>query len=228
VSPLYKENELTKTLQLTSALILPLEPLVAPYADAPLLASAPSDFVACVLHGERIGADRVPRQEPGTERQAADGNNDVYPGHGSQFRRSDGGWTAIMENKSRQAGPFYYSAERPDCHTHFPPPRRTNLFGGVKPAAGELPDGRNYIVANSPNRRNMYLTISSDGRTFGQTWLLMYRRLADFTPGAMKNEGSAGSGPQYFKATVIGRSLWIVYSIAKEHIGATRVPVSML
>ena len=228
VSSLYKENDLPATLQLTADLALPLEPLVAPYSDAPLLSTAPPDFRELVLHGQRKGFDRLPQHRPGTSRLAQDGNSQVAPGHGSQFRRADGGWTAIMENKASKAGPFFYGAERADSDSYYPPARRTNLFGGVKPAAGELPDGRNYIVYNSPNRQNMVLTLSVDGRTFERSWLLMYRRLHNFTPGAMKNEGSAGAGPQYFKATVLGESLWIIYSISKEHVGATRIPLSAL
>ncbi|MCA1810364.1 MAG: hypothetical protein LC725_13115, partial [Lentisphaerae bacterium] len=228
ISPVYKDKQQAEYIQLTPEIKLPLEPLIPPYCNAPLLAEAPRDFQDLVLHGKRHGGDRVPQYPPGAGRLAADGNNKIYPGHGSQFQRSDGTWVAIVENKAAKAGPFYYGAEKPVIDADYPPAHRTNLFGGVKPAAGELPDGGNYIVYNSPNRQNMVLTISRDGRTFDVTRLLMHRSLHDYTPGIMKAEGGPGSGPQYYKALVLGASLWVIYSISKEHIGATRVPLETL
>ena len=74
----------------------------------------------------------------------------------------------------------------------------------------------------------MFIVISRDGKVFDRTWFLLHRQLKDFTPGAMKNEGGPGGGPQYFAPAVVGESLWLVYSISKEHIGATRVPVAAL
>jgi hypothetical protein len=105
---------------------------------------------------------------------------------------------------------------------------RSNLYGAANPAAGTLPDGRVFIVSNSPQRQNMFITVSRDGRLFDRTWLLLHRRLSDYTPGAMKTQGGPGSGPQYFKPAVVGQSLWLVYSISKEHVGTTRVPVASM
>ncbi|MCA1809547.1 MAG: hypothetical protein LC725_08885, partial [Lentisphaerae bacterium] len=79
-----------------------------------------------------------------------------------------------------------------------------------------------------PNRQNMYLLISEDGRRFDQTWLLRFKRLSDYTPGAMKSEGGPGSGPQYLYSDIIGESLWVIYSISKEHVAATRVPIEAI
>ncbi len=228
VSPLYKDNEQPEEIQLTPELTLPLEPLVPPYSDAPLLSEAPQDFQDLVLGGDRKEFSRVPRFPEGGRAVDAEGHQQIAAGHGSTYRRPDGAWVAVVENKASQAGPFYYSAEKAEDEPFFPPPRRSNLFGGVKPAAGELPDERDYIICNSPNRRNMYLLISEHGRQFNQTWLLRHERLSDYTPGSMKSEGGPGSGPQYFKAEVVGESLWIIYSISKEHVGATRVPISSL
>lgn len=230
ISPLYKENELPTERPVTPELTLPLEPFVEPYVSAPLLAEAPADFQQLVLHGERDDTSRTPKRfKPGTTHLAADDRNGIVPGHGTEFRRPDGSWVAVMENKDRVAGPYYYyGAERPNDEAYYPPARRTSLYGGVKPSAGELPDQRPFIVVNSPNRRNMYLTLSKDGRVFDKTWLLRFERLANYTPGAMKGEGGPGSGPQYFKTAVLGQSVWIVYSISKEHIAVTRVPVGAL
>jgi len=226
VSPIYKENDMPDEMALTPELSLPLEPLIPPYSTAPLLSEAPDDFRALVRDGERKGFRRSPRYRPGTRRLAHDGLNGLA--HGTEFRRPDGVWVAIRENQSPRVQPFYYAAVKPDAESFYPPARRTNLYGAVNPAAGELPDGQVFLLGNSPNRRNMYVTVSRDGRVFDRTWLLMYKQLSDYTPGAMKKQGGPGAGPQYFAPAVVGESLWMVYSISKEHVGATRVPISSL
>ncbi len=229
VTPLYKDNEQPEKLQITPELSLPLEPLLPPYRDAPLLAEATPEFQELVLNIERKKLSRKPKFEAeGDKTVAADGNNKIVSVHGSTYCRPDGVWVALVENKASKAGPFYYSAVKPDAESLFPPPRRSNIFGGVKPAAGELPDGRCYFIGNSPNRRNMYLLISEDGRQFNKTWLLRHERLMNVTPGSMKGEGGPGSGPQYLYSVVIGQSLWIIYSISKEHVATTRVPIPAL
>lgn len=225
LSPLYKEKELADKLPMTTELSLPLEPLLPPYGDAPLLDEAPDTFQALVSQAMAQGADGL-RYRPGTEHLTEDGTNGLC--HGEEYRRPDGTWVAVRENQRPRVHPFFYAAEKRDAEAFYPPARRSNLYGAVKPAPGTLPDGRVYLVINSPNRQNMFLTVSADGRHFDQTWFLRYERLSDFTPGAMKNEGSAGAGPQYFKSAVLGQSLWLIYSISKEHIGATRVPIAAL
>jgi len=228
VSPIYKENEMPAELALTPELSLPLEPLIPPYRDAPFLSEAPQDIQDLIRNGARKGFARSPRYRPGTRPPAHDGINGLVPGHASEFRRPDGSWVIAIENQGPPRQPFYYAVEKPDVESYYPPARRTSLYGAVKPAAGELPDGRVFIVCNSPNRQNMYITISRDGRVFDKTWLLMHKQLRDYTPGIMKREGGPGAGPQYFVPAVIAESVWLVYSISKEHVGATRIAVSAL
>lgn len=223
VSPLYKENELAEELALTTELSLPLEPLIQPYRDAPHLKTAPEDFQDLVRRRPMTSNEKLPRFRPGTRHLTEDGTHNLIPTHSAEFRRPDGSQVVVIDNGC----PFYYAAEKPDAESFYPPPRRTSLYGAIKPTAGELPDGRPYIIGNSPRRRDMYLMLSRDGRTFDTTWLLMHQQIQN-TPGAMKSQGGPGSGPQYFKSHVAGRSLWMVYSISKEHIGATRVPLAAL
>ncbi|MCA1809835.1 MAG: hypothetical protein LC725_10360 [Lentisphaerae bacterium] len=226
LSPLYKENELPATLPMTPDLALPLEPLVAPYADAPLLSAAPSDVQELIRQGARQSLDRAPRYRPGTKRLAHDGHNGLA--HETEFQRPDGSWVSVRDNQKPCVQPFYYAAEKPDAESYYPSARRTNLYGAVNPAAGELPDGRVFIVGNSPRRRSMFIYVSRDGRLFDRTWFLLHRQVKDYTPGAMKREGGPGSGPQYFVSAVVGGSLWLIYSLCKEHVGATRVPLAAL
>jgi len=225
LSPLYRQHDLAKSLKMTTKLTLPLESLVPPYSNAPLLADAPQDFQELVRKANATKTS-VNQYAPDTSRLTRDGTNGLV--HGAYFKRPDGSWVAVRENQQPSLQPFYYAAEKPDAAAYYPPAVRTNLYGAANPAAGGLPDGRVFIVSNSPQRQNMFITVSRDGRLFDKTWFLLHRRLSDYTPGAMKTQGGPGSGPQYFKPAVVGQSLWLVYSISKEHVGATRVPVAAL
>jgi len=225
VTPLYIENKPPTTLAMTPDLTMPLEPFLSPYAEAPLLSTAPSDFQELVRSGSRIGSNRVLKYRQGTRRLSHDGMNGLT--HGTEFQRPDGVWIALRELKYPAGCALYYAAEK-SADGFYPPARSTNLYGSANPAGGELPDGRVYVIGNSPNRRNMFIHLSRDGKLFDQTRSLLHRQLKDYTPGVMKREGGPGSGPQYFSPIVIGESLWIAYSISKEHIGATRVPIAAL
>jgi len=96
-------------------------------------------------------------------------------------------------------------------------------YASAMPVAGELPDGRPWIVCNNQSRFDMYLTLSEDGRTFDQTWLLLHNTRGN-TDGGMHK----GGGPQYFQSVTVGGNIWVVYSIAKEQVGVTRIPLAML
>lgn len=226
LSPIYRRHEVPTRLQLTTRLTLPLEPLLPPYSNAPLLSEAPDDLQDLVAQAQAQRQQSLKLYAPGTQTLTVDGTNGLA--HSGQFQRPDGSWVILRDNKRPRNQPVFYAAERPSADDVYPPARRTNLFGSVNPAPGELPDGSPYIVANSPNRRNMFITLSEDGRVFDRTWLLKHQMLADYTPGCMKRQGGPGAGPQYFKTAVIGQTLWITYSISKEHIGATRIPIEAL
>jgi hypothetical protein len=68
----------------------------------------------------------------------------------------------------------------------------------------------------------MYLTLSNDGVVFDKTWLLL--DLVRQDDGGMHK----GGGPQYFQAVTVAGTVWVVYSIAKEQIGATSISVPRL
>lgn len=125
---------------------------------------------------------------------------------------------------------YYYAAEKQRHEDFYPPAVETNLYGGARMIADQLPDGRVWIICNScdddfsdidRSRKHMYLTLSDDGRTFDRTWLLLYiDRESD--GGVYK-----GGGPQYFKHVVVGDNIWVVYSITKEQIGITKIPIQL-
>jgi hypothetical protein len=172
-----------------------------------------------VLKGTPETFGRFPKYAPGTWRLTADGTSGLA--HHSEFRRPDGSWVAIRDNLCNPG--HYYAAEKAQYADCYPPAARTNLFGHAMPVAGELPDGRPWIVCNNQSRFDMYLTLSEDGRTFDQTWLLLHNTRGN-TDGGMHK----GGGPQYFQAVTVGGNIWVVYSIGKEQVGVTRVPISAL
>ena len=69
----------------------------------------------------------------------------------------------------------------------------------------------------------MFITISKDGITFDRTWLLLHIDRKPTLDGVYKF-----GGPQYFKPAIVERNMWILYSITKEKIGLTRIPLGAL
>ncbi len=226
LSPLFCENRLPELIRITPTISLPAEPLLPPYADAPFIKDADDVIQQAFQHSTGGSTGYTGSYAPGTGALASDGTHALV--HGTQYTRKDGSMVAVREYLRPRQEPVFWAAEKAKDEPYFPPARRTNIFGAVNPCAGSLPDGSNYLVLNSPNRRTMYLTVSADGRMFDRSWFLLHVMLSDYTPGEMKKEGGPGSGPQYFVAEVVGNKLWIGYSISKEHIGVTEVPISSL
>lgn len=219
-SPLYKMREPVDRVEVTPGRFKRVPPPQAPYAGARPFSEAPADMQEVVVHGKRTQFQRSPKYAPGTDKLAADGKNGLA--HHTEFRRPDGMWIAIRDNLL--VPEYYYAAIKAKADDDYPPAVRTDLFGQAMPVAGELPDGRPWIICNNGPRTDMYLTLSNDGVTFDKTWLLLHvdRKAVE---GVCK--GSRG-GPQYFQAATIGSNIWVVYSIAKEQIGATRIPIAAL
>lgn len=226
LSPLYCENRLPDKIAITPSLSLPAEPLLPPFADAPFIVDADDVLQQAFQRAADLQSGYPSRYAPGTLALASDGKYALA--HGTQYTRKDGSMVAIREYLRPRQEPVFWAAEKGADEAYFPPAKRTNLFGAVNPDAGSFPDGSNYLVLGSPNRRTMYLTVSADGRTFDRSWFLLHMMLSDYTPGEMKKEGGPGAGPQYFVSQVVGNKIWIGYSISKEHIGITEVPISAL
>ena len=67
----------------------------------------------------------------------------------------------------------------------------------------------------------MYLTLSEDGYVFDQTWLLRHSDREKFDDGYGRGRG----GAQYFQSVTVGENIWVVYSITKQEIGVTKLPI---
>lgn len=225
ISPLYRQGEPPAEIALTPKLTAKVETLTPAFLNAVPVDAAPPELKAFLPRTMAQPFENGLNYSPDTSHLTVDGKNGLA--HAAEYQRPDGTWVAVRENQ-RPPTPVYYVAEKPDAESVYPPARCSNLYGAVNPCAGRLPDGTVFLIGNSPNRCSMFLTLSRDGRHFDRTWFLLHRQLSDFTPGVMKREGGAGGGPQYFHATIVGESLWIIYSISKEHIGTTRIPLSAL
>lgn len=219
-SPLYVMSKAYARIEVTPGRFKRVPPPVEPYAGGPPFDEAPPEMQEDVLHGKRVIFHPGPKYAKGTSKLAADGKNGLA--HMTEFRRRDGKWVAIRDNLTNPH--YYYAAlkdRREDC---YPPAVRTDLFGHAMPVAGQLPSGQSWIVCNNSPRTDMYLTLSDDGITFDQTWLLLH--IDRKTDGGVC-KGSHG-GPQYFQSVTVGPNIWVVYSIAKEQLGAMKIPIRLL
>ncbi len=192
----------------------------------PLQSEAPADFRADLKAPAETKQNVVagtppPRCQSGTLHIAADGKNGLA--HYAEFTRPDGSTVAIRDNLKNRG--FYYAAEKKAPGDYYPPAEETNMPGEAMPAAGNLPDGRAYILGNFDYRRNMYIMLSKDGRVFDTARLVRGLRFR-----AQKGIGkpNRASGPNYFRSMVIGDKLWIVYSISKQEIGLTTIDLDSL
>ncbi len=214
-SPLCLSAPIPDQMPLTTKQSLHFGPALPPYQDAPNFKSQPPLLAAI----QQMDSTRVNDNsyQSGQASVAANGKNGLM--HRAQFQRPDGSWVIIRDNLLDPG--YYYAAERLTQQQSYPPGEKTNLYGGVLPAAGSLPDGRCWILANTNNRQTFYLTISDDGRDFDRTALVLHID-ESWTPGLGK---SAHGGPQYPQAVFAHDSVWIIYSIGKQAIGLTRIPL---
>ena len=218
-SPFYKRSNPVTRVEVSPGRFKDVVPVLEPYASAVSFEEAPAIMRGDILEDTPVVFERQPVYAPGTWRLTADGTNGLA--HHTEFQRPDGSWVAVRDNLNNPG--HYYAAEKDTYDEPYPFAVPTNLYGHAMPVAGELPDGRPWIVCNNQSRADMYLTLSEDGRTFDQTWLLMHNPRGASDDGLHK-----GGGPQYFQAATVNGNIWVVYSIAKEQVGVTRIPLAAL
>ena len=221
-SPIYWKTPMPERIEVTPSRFKEVLPLLEPYASAIPFSDAPHQMRDDVLKGTRtVNFSRPPIRYASSEADTltVDGTNGLA--HRTHFRRPDGKWVVIRDNLKR--GWCYYAALRDSEKDVYPPAHRTNLIGLAMPAAGELPDGRPWIIGNARSRKEMYITVSEDGIVFDKTWLILHN---DDEP-EPDSKGKKG-GPQYFNYVIVGDNIWVVYSITKMKGGITRIPISSL
>lgn len=230
ITPLYRKGaNVPNEIRITEKLTKKILPLNSYYNDAIPFEQSPEDFQAA-LKGQRDWPPaRSILMEPGKERYAANGSNGLA--HKTQYIRRDGVAVMIADNlmdDGSKAVPYgstatYYASIRQPSESYFKAPWKTNLFGAAQAVSGELPDGSNWLVGSNLERTKLYLATSPDGITFDRTWSLITMNKKG-QPGVCKG----GNGPQYPVAVTIGDNIWIVYSVYKQWIGVTKIPVKPL
>ena len=226
-SPLYQRTPFVDRFEVTPGRFKTAVPdLQAPYDSALPFSEASDEFRADVLNGAPVSFGRSPKFAPGEAHIAADGINALA--HAAEFQRPDGMWVSLRDNLLNPG--YYYASLKENQSDYYPPAYETNLYAGANPAAGEMPDGRPWIICNSyddyyraadRSRKDMYITLSDDGVVFDRTWLILH---VDGDPdGGVYKFG----GPQYFKPLILGSNLWVFYSITKMKIGLTKMPLAV-
>jgi hypothetical protein len=154
--------------------------------------------------------------------QAADGHGMCEP---TVYRRPDGVLVKLSRDLDRSRR-LYASLSRDDGF-HWEPAVRTDVPDSPsKPFAGTLPDGRVYLIGNQvaqPGRDPLVLSLSSDGVRFDRAFAIR----SGAPP--LRREGSAKVvGFQYPSAVVADGALWVIYSVGKEDVDVSRIPLEEL
>ncbi len=219
-SVMYKYSNFVTSIEVTPGNFRAVSQVAEPYMSAVQLANAAYQFRVDVLNGTPDPFSRTAYFNASSgKRIASDGINGLA--HIASYRTPEGKWVVIRDNLSNPGA--YYAASIDNYNDYCPPAWPTNLYGFAQPDARELPDGRPYIICNSEGRKDMFITVSNDGYLFDKTWLLLHSDRTKSDDGLFKS-----GGPQYFRSYVVGNNIWVVYSITKEQIGITKIPVELL
>ncbi|MBE0679811.1 MAG: exo-alpha-sialidase [Bacteroidales bacterium] len=140
---------------------------------------------------------------------------------------AEGPKTELEESKSRRN---YASYSYDNCTTWSVPSRTSFPDACAKSNAGKLPDGQVYVINNvlplstkDGGRSLLGISMSADGLNFDRVAVIR------FIAPKMRYSGRAKSiGFQYPHSVVEGDSLWVIYSVNKEDIQVTRIPLSEL
>ena len=143
----------------------------------------------------------------------------------SQYVRPDG--TIVMLFRDQSSSFRKLASYSTDSGVSFTKPAITDyLDGRTKQCAGNLPDGRAFMVScpsGSKERWPLVLQLSKDGRTFNETITL--RTKEEVPP--QRYEGRYKTlGYSYPKAFCSGSKLYIGYSVNKEDVECTIVTLN--
>jgi hypothetical protein len=154
--------------------------------------------------------------------QAADGHGMCEP---TVYRRPDGVLVKLSRDLDRSRRIYAFLSHN-DGYWWEPGVQTTIPDSPSKAVAGTLPDGRIYLVGNQvavKGRDPLVLSLSRDGVRFDGA--------AAIRSGAppLRREGRAKvPGFQYPSAVVAHDALWVIYSVGKEDVAVSRIPLSEL
>ncbi len=149
------------------------------------------------------------------------------PNEPSWFRRSDGSMIMIFrdDNRSRRL----FASLSTNAGVSWSRPQKTGFADvAAKVRAGNLPDGEAYIINNpntNPNgvRIPLVISISRDGLLFDRSYTIRSEPTHMRFGGLNKSDGYS-----YPSSVIFGDSLYVAYSINKEDIAVSRIPLSRI
>ena len=111
-------------------------------------------------------------------------------------------------------------------------PTRTNFPDtGARANSGQLPDGQFYVINNpllmsarQGGRQMLAISLSKDGLIFDRMAVIKFGTPSQRYEGKSKGAG----GFQYPHSEVVGKHLWVIYSVNKEDVEVTRIPLAEL
>lgn len=138
--------------------------------------------------------------------------------------------TIVMTMRDQKSSYYVLASYSTDNGETWSKTVQTNMPDSrSKQCAGNLLDGTAYIV-NNPYRINkprcpLAVTLSKDGAIFTHSYLL---RGLDELPTQAYSGWAKTLGYSYPKAMVYNGYLWVSYSIQKERVGYSRIPLSSI
>ena len=145
----------------------------------------------------------------------------------------------LYRSKGSHVPNFLYASKRPNFASPWPVPSRTNITDDVANLnAGNLPDGRAYLVSNAmvgPFRNPLYVSRTDDTNLrFVDTDVIVSCEMPIFTsphqPFGCEQRvrgGAKQGGCQYPQALAItGGDFYTIFSLNKEDIWLLRFPIS--
>jgi hypothetical protein len=146
----------------------------------------------------------------------------------SIYTRGDGRQVRLFRDDGRSLRMF--ASARSSEDDKWSRPVKTNIPDScAKTVSGRLPDGRVYLIGNNiPKlwlRSPLLITLSDDGADFDESWVIRC-----CAPELREKKSMDGKGPgfQYPNVCMVKEDMWVFYSIGKEDIGVTRIPLEAL
>jgi hypothetical protein len=160
-----------------------------------------------------------------TDIEAKDGHRLCEPTPAWQLR--DGTWVKLYRDLGKPVSHHNYASFSVDGGEEWTAPTRTDFIDGcARTNAGTLPDGQVYIISNiDPDgaRDPLAISLSRDGLNFDRVSLIRSGAPAMRYEGRWKCDGF-----QYPHSLLLGDNLWVVYSVGKEDVQLTRIPINEL
>jgi len=146
------------------------------------------------------------------------------------FRRPDGVLVKLSRDRDREASLRLYVSLSTDGGESWTPAVRTDIPDSPsKSTSAKLSDGRILLIGNQvpPSHRGLrdplVISLSRDGKTFDWAAAIRHGAPEIRAPGSAK-----GRGFQYPSAILARDAVWVIYTIGKEDVAVSRIPIAEL